>query len=68
MVESGLTSKLPNFNLSSGFYSLPGNIAQYILSRLFNNPLHVALNIHVATSILCPHLLSIIHYASGAPV
>ena len=34
MVESALISKLPNFNLSSGFYSLPDNIAQDIVSEL----------------------------------
>ena len=27
MVESALFSKLPKFNLSSGFYSLPNNFA-----------------------------------------
>ena len=34
MVESALISKLPNFNLSSGFYSLPDNIAQDVISEL----------------------------------
>ena len=32
--ESALISKMPNFNLSSGFYSLPDNIAQDIISDL----------------------------------
>ena len=34
MVESTLISKMPIFNLSSGFYSLPDNIMQVILSEL----------------------------------
>ena len=34
MVISSLMSKLPNFNLSSGFYSLPNIIAQDIVSEL----------------------------------
>ena len=34
MVESALISKMPNFNLASGFYSLPDNITQDILSEL----------------------------------
>ena len=34
MVESALISKLSNFNLSSGFYSLPVNIAQDIVWKL----------------------------------
>ena len=34
MVESALISKMPIFNLSSGFYSLPDNIMQDILSEL----------------------------------
>ena len=34
IVESAPISKLPKFNLSSGFYSLPSNIAQNILSEL----------------------------------
>ena len=32
--ESALISKLPNFNLSSGFYTLPDKIAQDIISEL----------------------------------
>ena len=32
-VESALISKLPNFNLSSDFYSLPDIIAQNIVSE-----------------------------------
>ena len=34
MTESALISKLPKFNLSSGFYTLPDNIAQDIISAL----------------------------------
>ena len=34
MVESALISRLPNFNLAAGFYSLPNNIAQDIVSEL----------------------------------
>ena len=34
MVESALLSKLPNFNLSSGSYSLPHNIVQDMVSEL----------------------------------
>ena len=34
MVESALILKLPNFNLSSGFYSFSDNIAQDIISEL----------------------------------
>ena len=34
MVDFALISKLPNFNMSSGFYSLPDNITQDIVSEL----------------------------------
>ena len=34
MVESALISKLSNFNLSSGFYGLPDDFAQDIVSEL----------------------------------
>ena len=37
MVESALISKLLNFNLSSGFYSLPDNVAQDIVLELISN-------------------------------
>ena len=35
MVESALISKLPNFNLSSVFFTLPDNLAQNIVSELY---------------------------------
>ena len=35
MVESALISKLPNYNLSSGIYSLPDNIAQDIFPEFY---------------------------------
>ena len=45
MVESALISKLPNFNLSSAFYSLPDNIAQawYCLETSYPSQFKVAL-------------------------
>ena len=63
-VESALISKLPHFNLSSGFYSLPDDIAQDIISEL-----HIQLSLLVFYHPGCPPcrlFLSIIHYASGA--
>ena len=50
MVESALIPKLPNFNSSEGFYSLPDNIAQHIISELhiITTDPFLYFNIHVA--------------------
>ena len=42
MIESALISKLPNFNLPSGFYNLSDDIAQDIVSEL-----HIQLTLFV---------------------